>query len=147
MKRLFSVFTLMAVCLAGVLVGPTASQVASAQPQVGVQTTCYGGRVGFSTSVAGTNAGPDEISYTGKYYASPRCNDINIRFSANPYATYVSAFRCRDLSRFTNWKLISDVGVWHVVASNVINNTCFYLGFKNGSGYRYFHNVSGVTAF
>lgn len=146
MNRLFTVFTLIAICLAGALVGPTTSQAASAQPQVGIQTTCYGGSVGFSTTVAGTNVGPDEIAYTKQYYASTRCNDINVRFSSNPHPTYVSAFRCRDNYRFTSWKLYSDVNVWHVVASNVINNTCFRLGFKSAS-YRYFYNVSGVTAF
>jgi hypothetical protein len=146
MKRLFVVFTLMAVCLVGVLVGPTPSQAASAQPQVGVQTTCYGGRVGFSTTAPGTIFGPDEVAYTGPYYASTRCRDINIKFSSNPHPTYVSAFRCRDYYRFTSWKSFSDVGVWHVVAYDVIDNTCFYLGFKSVS-YRYSYNVSGVTAY
>src|SRR5690242_8383731 len=105
MKRLFTVCTLLAVCMAALLVGPTSSQAALSQADrgVGTQTTCYGGAVPFEVKVAGTLVGPGEISYTDPYTASKRCKDINIKYSSNPHATYVSAFRCRDNYQFTTW--------------------------------------------
>lgn len=149
MKRLITVCALIAVCMTAILAGPASSQAASAEGQQGVQVACRDKEnlVGFSAVVAGTDVGQGQISYTERqYWATTRCNDINIKFSSIPYRTYVSAFRCRDNYQFTSWKPVSSAGVWSLVATNVLDNTCFRLGFKNGSSARGYYTVSGVVA-
>jgi hypothetical protein len=105
------------------------------------RTTCYGGATSFNVYVrVGTP------SYAGPYTATTFCKDINIKFSTNPFPTKVTAVRCDNKAAFTSWKTYSDTGTWHVVASDVIDKTCFYLKFAPATT-KANYSVKGVTAY
>jgi hypothetical protein len=93
MKHLFTVCTLVAVCMAAVLVGPTSSLAASAQDRVGTQGACYAGAKVYPYQLFITQEWTWRYGYDdGKpITASSRCADLNVRVDNLRCSLYVDA--------------------------------------------------------
>lgn len=63
-----------------------------------------------------------------QFFTSLSYNDINIRFTVLPYDVDVKPVRCDNLQDISGYKRVSaGDGTWKVLATNVINYTCYRL--------------------
>lgn len=61
-------------------------------------------------------------------YATTQFNDINFKYSVNPYSSYVKPVKCSNLADISGYKYFdANNHVESVIASNVIDGTCFYI--------------------
>src|SRR5262249_32302220 len=81
---------------------------------MGVQTTCYGGSQSISIYVPHD---PDQ-GYSGHYWTSSRCNDINLRIDSGGGA-YFAVCWARYNKCQSGWTYVPQDGSYHVVATDV----------------------------
>jgi hypothetical protein len=84
------------------------------------------------------------VTYTEAFITSLRCIDIFVQFSALPVPTYVTVVRCRDSVAFTTEKYVRAPNSWYLIASQVLDDTCFKFRLRGDTGAAY--TYSGVSA-
>jgi hypothetical protein len=61
-------------------------------------------------------------------YATTQFNDINFKYSVNPYSSKVKPVKCSNLADISGYKTFdANNHDESVIASNVIDGTCFYI--------------------
>ncbi len=143
---------LMAVVLGGLaswgtvtfLVGNSSQPPARTPAQIPTALTasCFEGAK--SLSVAIPSGG---LASTEEFATSPRCRDINVRFTSLPEDTEVRAVQCKRQGNWhSNWHTFhpGDTG-WVEVATNMLDDTCFHLEMR--SAFENTYQVAGDVAY
>jgi hypothetical protein len=111
---------LLTLLLALFLLVPTVAS-ADTGSGAGPLVTCYGGSVPISIHVP---LSPSQ-GYSGNYWTSSRCADINLRIDSGGGAYFAVCWAryntCQD-----HWTYVPQDGNYHVVASDVKDGTEFY---------------------
>lgn len=79
-------------------------------------------------------------------YTTAEFNDINFKYSTNPYYSSVKPVKCSNLANISDYKQFSaNNHIEKVIASNVLDGTCFYINIDSGTD-NYWDFVARVRA-